>query len=216
MAKACKSILVIGFVKSVICVATVLIASLKFADFANAAAAGPRSKTGDLLIGLGYVQDSLQSIRDATTVKSTGSPFVELFGTIAEFGSFGFGIDISGRGFTAEVTEASTTKFTYSLVEVLLNAQVKVFDSEDFNSRLTIGAGGAWPVGRTCGAQACPFDDTIPPVSPTIKVAAQLEFDQSYGLRIFGSHIPNAIWPSVIGPVTTFGATLFWNLTYEM
>ncbi|MBN8539461.1 MAG: hypothetical protein J0L82_03665 [Deltaproteobacteria bacterium] len=174
------------------------------------------STAGDLFLGLGYVQDSLQSIRDGTTVKAGGSPIVELFGTMAESGSFGFGIDISGRGFTAEVTEASATKFTYSLIDVLLNAQLKVFDSESFNSRLTVGAGGAWPVGRTCGIQTCPFDDTIPPVSPTIKAAAQFEFDQSYGLRVFGSHIPNAVWPSVIGPVTTFGATLFWNLTFEM
>jgi hypothetical protein len=125
-------------------------------------------------------------------------------------------LSYSGRGFTAEVTEVSSTKFTYSLVEVLLSAHLKAFDSENFNSLLTVGAGGAWPVGRTCGNQACPFDDAIPPVSPTIKVGAQFEFDRSYGFRVFGSHIPNAVWPSVIGPVTTAGASLFWNLTYEM
>jgi hypothetical protein len=55
------------------------------------------SATGDLFLGLGYVQDSLQSIRDGTNVKAGGSPFVELFGTMAEFERFGFGIDISGR-----------------------------------------------------------------------------------------------------------------------
>lgn len=186
--------------------------SLLFADHASAR----RRTTGDLLLGLGYVQDSLSSIRDGTTVKANGSPFVELFGTMADFDNFGFGIEISGRGFLAEVTEASSTKFTYSLVEVLLNAQLEVFDTESFGSRLSVGAGGAWPVGRTCADQTCPFDDSIPPVSPTIKVGAQFEFEQNYGLRVFGSHIPNAVWPSVIGPVTTVGATLFWNLTYEM
>lgn len=36
--------------------------------------------TGDLFLGLGYVQDSTQSIRDGVTVKANESPFVELFG----------------------------------------------------------------------------------------------------------------------------------------
>ncbi len=189
----------------------VLVCSVCFQiDFAHGS-----QRTGDLFIGIGYAQDSAQSIRDGTTVQAGGSPFLELFGTMADFSPFGIGIELSGRTFAADVTEATATKFTYSLVQLIFNAQLNVVDSKSFQTVLSIGGGGAWPVGRTCN-QTCPFDDSIPPVSPTVNATARFEFDESYGIKVFGSHIPNAVWPAVIGPVTTIGATLFWNLTYEM
>ena len=177
------------------------------------AAAVSESKTGDLLLAVGYSHGEAVGLRSETTVAASASPSAGFFGTLAEIGPLGIDLEFSGRILRHDVVETSrTTTLTIPLVEAGVGVRVPLVPLRSFEIDVIAGGGAAWPIDRTCGP-SCPFNDSVPAVTPYLRGTVEARLEKLYGLRLSLDHRPGTLWPETLGATTSLTAALFWNPT---
>jgi hypothetical protein len=171
------------------------------------------SKTGDLLLAVGYSHSESTGLRSDASVAASGSPYAGFFGTLAELGPLGFDLEVSGRILRHDVVEVSrTTTLTIPLVEAGVGVRVPLVPLRSFETDAIAGGGAAWPIDRTCGP-SCPFNDSVPAVTPYLRGTVEARLEKLYGLGLSLDHRPNPLWPETLGATTSLTAALFWNPT---